>query len=493
MIVAAVGAAIWTIPPAVGYTNLGLVLFAAYVLPLAFFGTGAGWIAVHRHGVGVTIFVMRGAVVFVMLFLWLVVALAPPSRATVVWFLVFLAICLASSAVSAVALGRSELRARRNAPPSAAREPALRISPGEPVFVQAPSSTADRWRAALVLATIVTGATLLPLLLLAYGRGTQVPLPRDTDVRVDAIARFRTFPVYWVGRSYDGHQLDRVIGQYPGEESDPVLFLYGTCGRAFEAGCVPWLVVKTQQGCLGDVDAGLKVRERTAHQASHLSVQAGDVVVTLYAATHQLEVNAARDMFTANANAASNIPAVIAGGPLPGSLCELARLHPAAFPTPWPGRPVSTRESLPATVLSSFGRIGIPRSLDEAQRQLGWRVLRTNDPRFTLSLVGAIRTFRNTLPRLEQTKYTMVGHSYPIDIAQEPESYPTFDVAPYSSIETIGAWTGRLWTYSAQVGFDFYSGETVEGQRVRVSVYGERGAVTLEDIRAFVSTLGFAD
>lgn len=496
LIAAATGAAIWTIPRPSAHTNLTLLLFTVYVLPLGLFSTGTGWVAVRRHGLGIAVFVVRGAAVVTMLLLGVVASLAPQLTASVVLFLVFLGICLASSAASAIALAWTEVCVRRIAPPLAAGEAAqsavaARIASVDITVTRVASSAAGRRQAVLILVAIVGGATLLSFVLFASSHGPAAPPPRDTDISMNAVRNFSGFPVYWVGPAYGAEPLDRIIGQYPGDDRDPILVLYGFCGKAFETGCAPALVVKTQAGCLGNVDPNLKVRERTAHQGSHLSVQAGEVVVTLYAATPQLEANAARDMFMANPDASPNIPRVTPGAALPGSLCELARLHPRAVPAVGTQGPVTTRESLPATVISAFGRLQSLHSLKEAEEQLGWRVLRTNDPRFTLSLVGALRTFRNTLPRLEQTKYTMVGHDYPIEIAQEPESYRTFDVAPYSSIATIGPWTGLLWTYRAQLGFEFYSGEMVDGQRVRVSVYAERGAVTLDDIRTFVRTLGF--
>ena len=317
--------------------------------------------------------------------------------------------------------------------------------------------------------------------------------PGAVDLSSSKLQQFSHFPVYWVGEQYAGHGLDRIVGQYPGEDDDPILILYGSCGATFEAGCVEDLVIKSARGCLRAVDDGILIREHTSRRGAHLEIQAGDAVVTLYAASRELEAEAAREIVTANGGATSTIPTVAKGSALPGSLCELQRLHPRVNPAPPRPAPLKTEEAHPATVIASFGDFESVQTLDEAASKVGWRVLRTNDPRFTLYSPGALRTLGNSLAELEQTKYFVVGRRYPIEIYQEPESYRTFDVAPYSSTETIGHWAGDLWTYRAQLGFKFYSGEVVNGQRVRVSVFGERGSITLDDIRAFVRTLTFGD
>lgn len=81
----------------------------------------------------------------------------------------------------------------------------------------------------------------------------------------------------------------------------------------------------------------------------------------------------------------------------------------------------------------------------------------------------------------------------PLEVAEEPESYPAFDVTPHGHAETLGRWTGTLWENGAQLGFEFYSGETVEGQRIRVSVFGEKGGITVDDVRRFAATLTFSN
>jgi len=317
--------------------------------------------------------------------------------------------------------------------------------------------------------------------------------PRDTDISLDTAETFRTFPLYWLGPDFHGYKLDRIIGQYPGNEDDPLLFVYGTCGKTFDTGCRPPIVVKTIRGCLRAVDDGLKIRERTAHRGAHLQVQAGDVVVTVYADSPQIETEVADQMKPVNPGIPLGAPMVQPGAPLPGSLCELSLIHPRPTRAPVSPEPVRSENRLAATVISSLGNGEVASSPDQAAAKLGWKVIRTNDARYTSTLAGAITTFKNTLPALSQTHYAIIGRKYSIDVAQEPESYQAFDVTPYSATETIGPWTGKLWSYRAEMGFEFFSGESINGQRIRVSVFSDRDAVSLDDIRQFVRTLTLED
>jgi hypothetical protein len=180
---------------------------------------------------------------------------------------------------------------------------------------------------------------------------------------------------------------------------------------------------------------------------------------------------------------------------LPGSTCELSLFKPTATPPPTATASGSAapEEALPSTVIAAFGAFLVPRTFDEAELHLGWKPVRTDAPRYTLTKpgVGLLRTFKNTLPRLEQQDYYAVGHAYAIEITQEPDSYPPFPRQGAVQHETIGAWTGDSWTFAdGAIAFEFLSGETVEGQGIRVTVIGQRG-FTLDEVREFVRTLNF--
>jgi hypothetical protein len=94
---------------------------------------------------------------------------------------------------------------------------------------------------------------------------------------------------------------------------------------------------------------------------------------------------------------------------------------------------------------------------------------------------------------LEQTNYLVVGHEYGISVTQEPESYEDFQRSPDDvTVETINGWPGEMWESGRVASFIFYSGETVQGQRIRVGVHGHRGQ-TPETVRQFVASLHFGD
>jgi hypothetical protein len=86
---------------------------------------------------------------------------------------------------------------------------------------------------------------------------------------------------------------------------------------------------------------------------------------------------------------------------------------------------LSAAEELPATAISSFGEVELLRTHAEAERMLGWRVLRTDDPRYTIveRWTGAVQWFKNPLPYYD-LRYTAPGHYCDIQAFQDPESYP---------------------------------------------------------------------
>jgi hypothetical protein len=200
-----------------------------------------------------------------------------------------------------------------------------------------------------------------------------------------------------------------------------------------------------------------------------------------------------RDLVVANTFAFPQYQTIKQNDPLPGSLCALARLHPRVFPTP--STPDSfTPESHAATVfaaLDATSSLGLISTYGEAREKLGWNPLRNDDPRFTVAQEGAIgdlRTLKNPLPTFEQM-YDMIDRRPPIMISQEPESYPDFK-RQHTAQEHLGAWDVELFIDSGDVGAVFYSGESVQGQRIRVVVHAPSSdGYTLDDIREFVRTL----
>jgi hypothetical protein len=313
------------------------------------------------------------------------------------------------------------------------------------------------------------------------------PDTQNVDLTLEELRSFSDFPVYWVGEEFAGYPLDRIIGPYPEQFQSPVLVVYGTCGTAFETGCLPPLVVKTRPGCMRDITEPTQVRGRVAGRESRRIVVEGvDVTVMIYASP-ELESAVAEKIVFANESSAFRRSS-------PWLPCDLEKLHPTRAPEPQTPSPMGgSSENQPhvATVFSAFGEFQISWSFEEAEAKLGWRVVRSDDPRFTLENygIGALRKFKNSLFRLEQQRYQMVGHSHLIHMGQEPESYPDVDRSS-ATTETIGQWTGEFQERGDSVQFVFWSGESVNGQRIRVWVEGGRG-YTPDEIRAFVETLDF--
>jgi hypothetical protein len=202
----------------------------------------------------------------------------------------------------------------------------------------------------------------------------------------------------------------------------------------------------------------------------------------------------ARDLVVANTGAFPEYAQVKQADPLPGSLCELARLHPRVNTTPIPLDPF-TPDPHAATVFGAINAIssgGLVSTYGEATTKLGWTPLRNDDPRFTIvesGAIGVLRTLKNPLPTFEQF-YDMTDRGAPIMFRQEPESYQDFE-RQQTTHEHIGAWDVELFTDFGDAGAVFYSGTTILGMRIRVVCFAPRSdGYILDDIREFVRTLG---
>ncbi|HYM14030.1 MAG TPA: hypothetical protein VEZ14_00535, partial [Dehalococcoidia bacterium] len=347
--------------------------------------------------------------------------------------------------------------------------------------------------AGVILAVIAIAAAVISVGIFQKER-PQPGTPGVTLAGSDAtsLRAFTAFPVFWVGEEYGAYKLDRVIGPTPDGWEQPVLITYGTCGPTFERGCVPPIVIKTIPRCwpgVGTPDSSPRIRGRAVSDLPHLTIEVGYGTVVIYA-DKDTSMAIARDLIVANTGAFPQYVQIKPGEPLPGSLCELARLHPRTYPTP--ATPDSfTPNARVATVFAALGSTPLISTYAEAQERLGWNPLRNDDPRFTVAqegAIGALRTLKNRLPSFEQM-YQMVDRGPPIMIRQEPESDPDFP-REHVTKERLGPWDVELYSDYGDVGAVFYSGASVDGQRIRVVAYApaEYG-YTLDDIREFVGTL----
>lgn len=154
----------------------------------------------------------------------------------------------------------------------------------------------------------------------------------------------------------------------------------------------------------------------------------------------------------------------------------------------------ATSPYVPGTVIASFGDTEPFEDFESAERRLGWRAMRPSDQRFRLVRQGGLLVTLPEvgLPRLEQT-YAMEGRYGLIEIVQEPEAYE-LRPSPVITQDTIGPFEGEIWGELPKGSFVFFSGEEIEGQRIRIDVYTNQSSdFTEDDFRAFVASLAFED
>jgi len=343
---------------------------------------------------------------------------------------------------------------------------------------------------ALVITAAVTG------IVFSRSGNSQPTVPTESSAAsASDLSTFKDFPVFWVGAVYNGYKLDRVIGPTPDGWREPMVLTYGNCGNEFELGCVPPIVIKTIPRCypgVGVPDESIQIRGRAVSDSPNLTVETGYGTVVIYAEESD-SLAVAHDIVVANTTAFPQYAEIKQNDPLPGTLCELARVHGRAYPTP--ATPDAfTPDPHAATVFAALDAAGggsLVSTYQEAAEKLGWNPLRNDDPRFTVAqegAIGALRTLKNALPTFEQM-YEMIGRGPPIMIRQEPESYRDFP-RQHTAQEHLGAWDVDLYTDFGDVGAVFYSGASVNGQRIRVVVFAPaKYGYTLDDIREFVRTL----
>jgi hypothetical protein len=140
--------------------------------------------------------------------------------------------------------------------------------------------------------------------LLDDGGGASAPLASAGQLSwtIEDARQFDEFPLYWLGDSYEGLPLTKVIRyQYEPEPPIPaetaenvVLFIYGSCTPTGEGGCPPPLSIRVEPYCEAPPEifspavrqgTPFEIRDATAEQiAGHLRVWTDDAAITIYAA-----------------------------------------------------------------------------------------------------------------------------------------------------------------------------------------------------------------
>lgn len=358
----------------------------------------------------------------------------------------------------------------------------------------------QRNRYVLIGALAAIASIIVAIFVIALGASREGNVSSDEP---NDLINYRETPIYWVSENYRGIPFDRAI--LPRRESefgtpDPAFVMYGTCGTAFESGCEPAILIKIRWDCLIEIDDPDRIRGRTIHRTDdHLAVQAGDVLVDIYADPDTREA-VAQDMVVANQRAFPRLGGA-PGSPLPGSLCEVARFNPSPTFRPMTPEPTSSdpeEQAEQATIEAVFDSFGDSTDFDrfeDAEAYLGFRLVRPSTSRYTPHYLcceaGFVRFFKGR--QTFEQMYEVPGRKYPIDLRQELETNVGFDPTAYGHVEKIGDWEGLLWEYRAERGFKFLSDVMANGVRVRVSVFGDREVISEQDLRNFVRTLHYGD
>ncbi len=118
-------------------------------------------------------------------------------------------------------------------------------------------------RFALILLGVFAGALALTGLVVSVlddggGRGGAPASAGQTGWTLEDARQFNEFPLYWLGESYDGLPLNRIIRHRfePGPEMRPglrgensVTFVYGDCTPVGDSGCPPPVQVIVEAYC----------------------------------------------------------------------------------------------------------------------------------------------------------------------------------------------------------------------------------------------------
>ena len=162
-------------------------------------------------------------------------------------------------------------------------------------------------RFALILLAVFGGAFALTGLVVSVlhdggGRGPAPASAGQIGWTLEDARQFNEFPLYWLGESYDGLPLTRIIRyRYDPEPpipavtaEDSVAFIYGTCTPSPESGCAPPLQIIVEPYCtrppeiiapLANVGSSFDIRGATAQWVTdHLRIWTGDVSTTIFAA-----------------------------------------------------------------------------------------------------------------------------------------------------------------------------------------------------------------
>ena len=115
---------------------------------------------------------------------------------------------------------------------------------------------------------------------------------------IEDAKQFTEFTLYWLGESYEGLPLTKIIRyRYdpeppipPIEAENIVLFIYGSCNPGPDSGCAPPLSIRVEPYCMNPPegfapavrDAPFEVRGALAERiAGHLRIWTGDVGITI--------------------------------------------------------------------------------------------------------------------------------------------------------------------------------------------------------------------
>jgi hypothetical protein len=108
------------------------------------------------------------------------------------------------------------------------------------------------------------------------------------DPDVDAAAEFERFPIYWLGESFEGHELEHISEL--GETNPGVTIVYGTCDHSgFNGGCAPTLQLQEMPLCF-HLDTATRNPIWRTREIRGAPVGSQDGALVLFTRTRQIKV-----------------------------------------------------------------------------------------------------------------------------------------------------------------------------------------------------------
>ncbi len=145
------------------------------------------------------------------------------------------------------------------------------------------------------------------------------------------------------------------------------------------------------------------------------------------------------------------------------------------------------------TVFAALGNSHPFADYDDAEQEVGWRVLRSVGSEWEPvgGVGGIIETFPEVgLPRVRKTyaiKSKGIGTTI---LVQEPEPYVPAGTPTVKDVN-VGPWQGQWISYGSVFGFVFLTGESAQGLPITASAFVDGDHYSEDELRTFIESLTF--